>query len=152
MTRTGTRRRRVRLGGCQAHDVALASLSMYTQGWRLAVTVFALVCDDGCRICACLCSARASAKGQLQACWGRWTWARGFDESVQAMSTCHPLARHVRGPPLSTRRAGGWHQRASTAPNLGSGARRRGRAPVRCENLGACVLSCKRPKTPNLPP
>ena len=66
---------------------------MYTQGWRLAVTVFALVCDDGCRICACLCSARASAKGQLQACWGRWTCARGFDESVQAMSTCHPLTR-----------------------------------------------------------
>jgi hypothetical protein len=26
------------------------------------------------------------------------------------------------------------------------------RARVRCENLGVCVLSCKRPKTPNLPP
>jgi hypothetical protein len=65
---------------------------MYTQGWRLAVTVFALVCDDGCRICACLCSARASANG-VSACWGEWTCARCVDESVQAMSTCHPLTR-----------------------------------------------------------
>jgi hypothetical protein len=104
---------------------------MYTQGWRLAATVFALVCDDalsqlqhssnslewltsahhrqsatlyastgrladsGC-ICACLCSARASANG-VSACWGKWACARCVEESVQAMSTCHPLARHVRG-------------------------------------------------------